>query len=119
MSLSVVEESTAILGELRAIPISFWVTTVFEVEARDAAFSGFTLREQPVEKPYLKNYDADPEDDPARWPIRFDVSNWGVFGAWDGSRRVGSVVMAWNTPGVHLLEDRLDLGVIWDIRLDP
>jgi GNAT superfamily N-acetyltransferase len=117
--VSVVEESASVLAELRAIPISFWVTSVLEVEAADTTHGGFTLQEQAVATPYLKNYDDDPEDDPAGWPMRFDVSSWGVFGAWDGSRRVGSIVMAWNTPAVHMLEGRLDLGVVWDVRLHP
>lgn len=34
-------------------------------------------------------------------------------------RRVGSAVVAWDTPGVDMLEGRPDLAVLWDLRVAP
>ncbi|HEX8671175.1 MAG TPA: GNAT family N-acetyltransferase, partial [Longimicrobium sp.] len=56
---------------------------------------------------------------PARWAKRFDVWNWGVLAARIGGRRVGGAVIAFNTPGVDMLEGRRDLAVLWDIRVAP
>jgi len=32
---------------------------------------------------------------------------------------VGAVTLAYATPGLNMLEGREDLGVIWDLRIDP
>ena len=46
-----------------------------------------------------------------------DIGHWGVFSAFDGRARVGGAVVAWKTPGAHMLEGRDDLAVLWDIRV--
>ena len=33
--------------------------------------------------------------------------------------RLGGAVVAWNTPGVDMLEGRDDLAVLWDLRVHP
>ena len=33
--------------------------------------------------------------------------------------RLGGAVVAWNTPGVNMLEERDDLAVLWDLRVHP
>ena len=47
------------------------------------------------------------------------MSNWGVFAARVEGRRVGGAVVAFNTPGMIMLEGRDDLAVLWDIRVCP
>lgn len=62
--------------------------------------------------PFRKDYDA--LESPLEWPHRFDVRNW--------TRLVvegGGAVVAWNTPGIDMLEGRTDLAVLWDIRVAP
>jgi GNAT superfamily N-acetyltransferase len=54
---------------------------------------------------------------PAAWP--FDMSRWGVLTARIGGRRVGGAVVAFDTPGVTMLEGRSDLAVLWDVRVAP
>jgi GNAT superfamily N-acetyltransferase len=42
-----------------------------------------------------------------------------VLSAFDGDRRVGGVVVAYDTEGVFMLEGRKDLAAVWDIRIQP
>ena len=37
----------------------------------------------------------------------------------DANVPVGAVAVAFDTPGVHMLEERSDLAVLWDIRVAP
>jgi hypothetical protein len=93
------------------IPISFTVESVFHVEVVDQGLGGFKLVEEEVETPYLKDFDSAGDGDtrPERWPKRFDVSNWAFFIAYEGDRPVGGATVAFDTPGVNMLEGRNDL----------
>ncbi|MDP6982954.1 MAG: GNAT family N-acetyltransferase [Candidatus Latescibacteria bacterium] len=71
-----------------------------------------------VDPPYVKDYDVIKGEEPTRWARRFDVSNWGILSAHIDGQRVGGIIMAWNTDGFSMLEDRSDLAVIWDVRVD-
>ena len=64
-----------------------------------------------------KDFDAD--EPVTRW-LRFgDIAHWGIFAAFDSGKRVGGAVVAYDTPGVQILEGRRDLAVLWDIRVHP
>ena len=52
-------------------------------------------------------------------PRRFDVSNWTLFTARVAGRRVGGATVAFDTPGLTMLEGRRDLAVLWDVRVSP
>ena len=100
------------------MPISFDVESVFRVLPPSSETVGHGLTIETV-TPYLKDYDAFAEERPTAWPFRFDVSNWGFFAAFENGRRIGGAVVAWNTPGVEMLEGRHDLACLWDIRVQP
>ena len=106
------------LTEYARIPIAFEVRAVLRVESLDL---GFRLVEEPVPKPYVKDYDAsrDPDGRVLNWPKHFDVSKWGFFIAKESGDHVGAATVAVRTPAVHMLEDRSDLAVLWDIRVRP
>jgi GNAT superfamily N-acetyltransferase len=72
-----------------------------------------------VEQPWHKDYDAYHDEGPPRWARRFDLSRWVVLVARLDGRRVGGAVVAVDTPGVHMLEVRRDLAVLWDLRVAP
>jgi len=61
---------------------------------------------------FIKDYDA--LESPSNWQSRFDVRNWVRL---EGEG--GAAIVAWNTPGVDMLERRDDLAVLWDIRVRP
>jgi GNAT superfamily N-acetyltransferase len=79
----------------------------------------FILTERSLDVPYVKDYDAISGGQPHLWARRFDVSNWGVLMAQTEGQRVGGAVVAFNTPGLSILEGRDDLAVLWDIRVSP
>lgn len=101
-----------------AVPISFQVRSKLRVTPLEGGLRGLVLVEEPVTPPYLKDYDA--SESPITWPGQFDVRNWTFFLAIMGSSRpVGAAAVAFNTPGVNMLEGRKDLAVLWDIRVHP
>jgi GNAT superfamily N-acetyltransferase len=116
MDVAISEEPVASLGDYASVPIAFEVASVFEVRREGERF---VLSEVPVASPYIKDYDALQSEHPSGWERRFDVSRWGVLAAWAGGRRVGGAVIAFDTPGVDMLEGRRDLAVLWDIRVAP
>jgi len=106
------------LPRYATIPMTVEVTTVFTVELRDGGLGGMSLREVPV-TPYTKDYDHD-GGSPLSWAQHFDLSRWGFFVAECPDRGLlGGATVAWNTDGVHMLEGRDDLGVLWDLRARP
>lgn len=116
MGIDVCEEPIAALTGLARIPIVFEVERVIDVAERS---DGFVLTERPLTTPYVKDYDGIDGNAPKNWPRLFDVSTWGLMSARIGGRHVGGVVIAFNTTGLSMLEDRCDLGVLWDIRVAP
>ena len=70
------------------------------------------LVEHPVASPYRKDYDLIPGEGPSSWARQFDIANLGCFAARIDGLRVGSAVIAVDTPGVGL-------GPLLDIRISP
>jgi len=119
MVVDIREESIRDLGTQAQISIAFQVAEVLEVGQLDEGLGGLGFRERSIASPYVKDYDAIKDEGPSSWAQRFDISNWGLIGAYADGRRIGGVVIASKTPGLHLLEGRSDLAVIWDIRVAP
>ena len=106
-----------VLAEYTLLPIAFPVNQVLDVTAR--AEGGFALSARMLEVPYVKDYDAVDGEGPLHWSRRFDVSNWTLFTARVAGSRVGGATVAFDTPGLTMLEGRRDLSVLWDIRVAP
>ena len=117
MTIDVTEQPMTALAEYARLPIAFRVDQVLNVTAR--AEGGFALSARRLEVPYLKDYDAIDSEGPLHWPRRFDVSNWTLFTARVAGSRVGGATVAFDTPGLTMLEGRRDLSVLWDIRVAP
>jgi GNAT superfamily N-acetyltransferase len=118
MSIKIIEVGPERLAEYSRIPIKVKVRERLEVELVEGGLGGMLLHQVPVTRPYIKDYDSYGEL-PADWPGKFDTTNWGFFLAMDGKRPAGGAAVAFNTHGVNILEDRRDLSVLWDIRVDP
>jgi GNAT superfamily N-acetyltransferase len=115
--ITIQAERVTSLVEHERIPISFEVRRVLEVEGQEAP-EGFRLVERDVRSPYVKNYDVDGES-PTRSVVPFDLTNWVLLVARIGEERVGGAILAFDTPGVDMLEGRSDLAVVWDLRVAP
>ncbi len=125
MALTIHKVGVSDLPIYASIPISFVVESFMRIEVVDRGLGGFRLYEEKVDLPYLKDYDTEgcsgsPET-PLDWPRLFDISNWGIFLAFEGERPAGAAAVALHPKGagVNMLEDRQDLAVLWDIRVRP
>ncbi len=108
------EAPFAELAEHVRIRNAFEAEVVFDVVPVGARYK---LCERRLITPFSKDYDQ--AEDPMTWAEQFDTRNWALFGAFEGSERVGGAVVAHDTPAVDLLEDRKDLAVVWDLRVAP
>ena len=117
MAIQILEEPMPDLAEYARVPIAFEVRMVLEVVELDGGIGGLMLSERGIDHPYRKDYDV--LEPPASWPGRFDLRSWGWFAARRDGERVGGAVVAFDTPGVQMLEGRRDLAVLWDIRVAP
>jgi len=93
------------------------VREIFEVSTIENPPGEFSLSMRPIQTPYLKDYGA--LENPQQWPGAFDLSNWGFFAARSDGLRIGGVTVAFDTPGLEMLENRRDIAVLWDIRVAP
>lgn len=113
----VLEEPLDKLSQHAEIPIRFEVCTVFKVEGDDPSTA--VLRERPANPVWVKDYDAITGEGPTCWAKQWDLSNGGLLAAYDGDRRIGGCVLAYNTDRVNMLEGCDGLVVLWDIRVRP
>jgi GNAT superfamily N-acetyltransferase len=112
------EEPLSALAEHAKIPIAFEVDRVLDVDALDPEGGRCELVERALAEPWVKDYDA-LGNRPTDWARSFDVSRWGLLSAWVEGRRAGGAVIAFATPGLHVLGGREDLAVVWDLRVSP
>jgi GNAT superfamily N-acetyltransferase len=117
--VEILDEPLSKLSEHGAIPIAFHVESVLELLLVERGLGGIALREQIVDHPYVKDYDAIEGEGPVRWLRQFDVSNWGLLAAYVDGKRIGGAVVAHDTANVDLLERRSDLAALWDLRVEP
>ena len=118
MNINVRENPTLSLGDYEAIPISFRVERVLRLERPPENFLGFIFSEQPLDAPYVKDYDQ-PDNRPTCWAKNWDISKWGILTAEDGGALVGGAVVVWDTPEILQLQGRSDICALWDIRVAP
>ena len=105
------------MSDYGSVPIAFSTTTVLEVEWIANGHGGVRMVEAPLGQPLTKDFDG---DEPVMSWHRFgDISHWGIFAAFIDEKRVGGAVVAHSSPGVHMLEGREDLAVLWDFRVHP
>ena len=119
MTIEFTEEPMTALPEYARVPSVFTVDRVLDVTNRDDGRGGFTLSERRLDVPYEKDYDAIAGEGPLQWARRFNLSNWALFTARFATRIVGGATVAFDTPGLTMLEGRRDLAVLWDIRVSP
>ena len=115
MGVDVRPEPLTMLTEHGRIPIAFTVQERLDLTALSPQPLG-RLLSLPVRIPYLKDYDAEPANRPADWPVRFDTRHWGLLAAVRDGRRLGGAVIAYRTPD---LEGPDDQALLWDLRVAP
>ena len=119
MAVEIHDIGVDLLCQYAGIPITFRVESVLRADPIEGGLGGIELREEKAVPPYIKDYDAYEDGGPEAWLRRFDVRNWGFFLAREGGRPVGGATVAFDSPGVNMLNGRRDLAVLWDIRVHP
>ena len=103
------------------IPNWYEVRSVLRIEPVHEGLGGFSIVEQELPEPFIRDYDSHREDNPTHWAGQFDISSWGIFLATDeGGIPIGGAAVAvdaWVYPMDRF--QRPDLAVLWDIRVDP
>jgi len=118
MSVQITEEPVSVLHEYGKISPAFTVSVRFVVDSNENGLRGLSLRLEPVDPPYVKDYDRDNGHGPEGWLEQWDIAHWGVQSAFEASKRVGGALVAWNTPQINMLDGRKDLAALWDIRVE-
>lgn len=116
--ITILELPLAELAGYGSVPISFQATARLRVEPLTPGSGDLAWCEEWI-TPFTKDYDAIPGTGPSAWSAQWNIANWGLLGAFEGQQRVGGAVLAWNTPGVDLLQGRADIAVLWDLRVHP
>ena len=121
MSLELRQEAVTAgtLAEHGRISIAFTVDRILAPALADGGLGGLSLTETAVAQPYVKDYDVVDGAGPERWARHFDVSNWGMIGAYAGGARIGGAVLAFRTQSLYLLAGRTDVAMLWDLRVAP
>lgn len=132
MGISIQITGPESLEAYTSVPIAFTVRSRLRVELEERGLGGIRLVEEPVNPPYVKDYDE--SERPPEWAEKFNVRNWAFILAMTGDSDlarganslvgatnflVGAATVASDTPGVFMLEGRRDLSVLWDIRVHP
>lgn len=115
-NFKIIDESPHMLDEYCKVSMKYKVESEFRIELLNNGIDGIKFIEESV-KPYWKNYDSE-EDNPSLLSNIFNLKNWHVISAFDDEKRIGGAIIAYNTPGVNMLEGRDDIAVIWDLRID-
>jgi GNAT superfamily N-acetyltransferase len=105
VTIEITEEPMSALPEYARVPIVFTVDSVFNVVRCDDRPDGIVLSERYLEVPHHKDYDAIAGEGPLHW-TRFDLSKWALFTARLANRIVGGATVAFDTPGLTMLEGR-------------
>ncbi len=116
MTVEIRRMGTDALARYSEVPISFLVESIFALEPEDGGLGGIRLREEKVEHPYVKDYDAAKGEGPIRWLKRFDMSNWGIFMAFEQEQHIGGAIAA---PGAYVGDIDTTFAQLFDIRLLP
>jgi len=97
------------------IPMLVQVDTVFVPKTINNGLGGILFEEISV-KPYT--WDISHYEIASDYAKEFDISNWAIFMAFDGDNTLGGATAVSRTKGVHMLDNRDDLCVLWDLRVD-
>ncbi len=116
--MRIVQETHAILDRYAHIPHTFLIDSMYHVIPPASGNLGFEFIEKPVKHPY--RYDFDAHDHVSSWLSHgWDLSNWGFYVAYEADVMVGGAIVAYDTPGVYMLQGRSDITCLWDIRVHP
>jgi ribosomal protein S18 acetylase RimI-like enzyme len=119
MQIAIAAEGPDTLDAYATIPIAFRIVETLDPDSPAGQDSLLPYTSRTIEAPIVKDYDAQPGNHPLDWPRRFDVRGWGVLAAYSGEARIGGAVVISECPDINMLDGRVDLALLWDIRVAP
>ncbi len=116
--IRIVELKHTQLQDYASISIAYDYDRIIQVRPIEAGLGGFYMEEVLLTSIQRKNYDEHKGNTPLDWSLRFDTCKWGFLLAMLGSAPVGGAAIAFGDSDIRLLDDRNDIAVLWDIRID-
>ena len=116
MSTEIRQVGTDALPGYSEVRSSLVVESVFRLEPVESGLGGIRLREEKISSPYVKDYDAARGEGPTRWLKKWDLSEWGIFMAFQDGWHIGGSIVA---PGAHIGDLDSRFSQLFDIRLLP
>jgi GNAT superfamily N-acetyltransferase len=116
MSIHIRQVGTDDLPGYSEIGSFLTVESLLQPERIDNGLGGIKLHEKKVDIPYIKDYDTHRGEGPTRWLKRFDMSNWGIFMAFEDDKHIGGAIVA---PGAYVGDIDSRYTQLFDIRLLP
>lgn len=99
-----------------SVSAAFEVSTILDVEQH---LEGYWLKERRIDRPFVKDYDLIPGNDPSSWPGRFAVATWSMLAASVDGVRLGAAVVVPDAATVLTTIEGRDAAVLWDLRVAP
>ena len=113
--IDVREETMASVEGYARISTAFRVARRLVIVGDPSAPTGVSIGEESVASPFIKDYDAVPDNRPSDWVRRFDTSRWRVFAAFVGDARIGGAILI--PPNDRAVVPAI--AELWDLRVDP
>ncbi len=116
MSNQIYQMSTGDLQQYSEVRSFLTVESLFRLQKINNGLGGIKLIEEKIEEPYIKDYDAHRGEGPTRWLKRFDMSNWGIYMAFEDDKHIGGAIVV---PGAFVGDIDSRYAQLFDIRLLP
>ena len=107
------------LRQYGTIPIVFEVRSILEPHLIEGGVGGIKLQEIELLEPYIKDYDSLQGGNPETWSTQFSLDNWAVFVIEGQTGYLAGAAVAFDIPGLMMLEGHRNQAVLWDIRVHP
>ncbi len=114
--IDVREESTASIEQYAQVSIAFRVNWELVLGGNQHEPTSVLFSQRTLASPYVKDYDAIPDNRPQDWLRRMDTSQWRVFSAFVNDVRVGAAILIPSTDAHDEGHANVEL---WDMRVHP
>ncbi len=115
LEISLKENTIHKLKKYSKAPSRFTISRILEIPSSNEDLKGIQFVEKAVS--HVKEKDYDFIEPPLQWAEAWDLSNWVMITAHVKDQLAGGCIVAYDTKGISILEERSDLTALWDIRV--
>ncbi|GHU71071.1 hypothetical protein AGMMS49992_04460 [Clostridia bacterium] len=113
--IAIKQVDTTYFPQYDTISMRVYVEREYRLVKQDNGLGSIIFVETLVE-PFIKDFCVGEDESVTKW-LRWDLSHWGFFMAFDDEKPVGAAAVATRTDEINMLSGRDDLAVLWDIRV--